>query len=103
MLQPTAITASKSERTLTITWSDGKIGTISWDGLRLACPCVECKGGHENMGNVPSPIEIESAVITDLQLEALNPVGSYAICPIWNDGHATGIYTYQLLYLLTIR
>ena len=32
-----------------------------------------------------------------IKLENIRQVGRYAICPIWCDGHSTGIYTYPYL------
>jgi DUF971 family protein len=31
------------------------------------------------------------------ELERLEPVGNYALQPIWKDGHAFGIYTWEYL------
>ena len=93
----TGVQADRPNRILMITWSDGHTSRISFDGLRLACPCVECKGGHQNMGTVPAPSEIRNAPVTNLQLENLIPVGTYALQPQWSDGHDTGIYTWKLL------
>ena len=32
-----------------------------------------------------------------VQLRAFNPVGSYAIQPVWQDGHESGIYSFEYL------
>ena len=31
------------------------------------------------------------------QLQRMNNVGGYAIQPVWGDGHATGIYSFEYL------
>jgi DUF971 family protein len=31
------------------------------------------------------------------QLVELHPVGAYALQPVWDDGHSTGIYTWEFL------
>lgn len=96
-LTPTGIKADRTARTLSINWSDGSTSTYSFDGLRLACPCVECKGGHANMGRATAPSLVRDAPATDLQLANLQTVGAYALQPTWSDGHSTGIYTWDLL------
>ena len=34
------------------------------------------------------------------QIESIHQVGNYAIQPVWDDGHSTGIYTWEYLYHL---
>ena len=98
--QPTNIQADRNARRLTITWADGNQSSYSFDGLRLACPCVECKGGHANMGQMTPPSVVRNAPDTGIQLINLNAVGSYALQPQWSDGHSTGMYTWELLRAL---
>lgn len=96
-LTPTGIKADRATRQIAITWNDGHVSRFSFDGLRLACPCVECKGGHAHMGH-PTPREqVRNAPTSDLNLVSLQLVGAYAIQPTWSDGHSTGIYTWELL------
>ena len=35
------------------------------------------------------------------KMTALDPVGNYALQPTWDDGHHTGIYTWQYLRKIT--
>lgn len=101
-LRPTAITANRKNREVTITWSDGHQSTYSFSLLRHACPCAECRGGHDKMGSEPDPIVFslpdEDSPAT--RLENLEAVGSYAIAPAWEDGHHFGIYTWHYLRIL---
>ncbi len=97
---PTNIQANRNDRRLTILWNDGHISSYPFDGLRLACPCVECKGGHAKMGNVTPPSVVQNAPNLGIQLENLQAVGSYALQPLWSDGHSTGMYTWELLRAL---
>lgn len=96
-IAPTGIQADRTQRTVTIKWNDGTQSRYSFDGLRLACPCVECKGGHANMGRPTPRAAVRDAPPTDLRLESLQLVGTYALQPTWSDGHSTGIYTWELL------
>ena len=97
---PTGVKADRNERRLNITWSDGHVSNLKFDGLRLACPCVECKGGHANMGKATAPSVVKNAPNLGIQLEELIPAGSYALQPMWSDGHTTGIFTWELLRAL---
>ncbi|RMG93279.1 MAG: DUF971 domain-containing protein [Chloroflexi bacterium] len=95
--KPTGIKANRSARTLTITWDDGHISEYSFAGLRAICPCVECKGGHENMGTPADPRLVREAHNPDLNLQQIQQVGGYAIQFMWSDGHWAGIYTWEYL------
>lgn len=33
-------------------------------------------------------------------ITAIHPVGQYAIQPVWDDGHSTGIYSWEYLFHL---
>ncbi len=94
---PTAVKADKSTRTLTINWEDGHISNYPFAGLRAACPCVECKGGHDNMGGPCDPAQMIAAPDSDVTVEKLGAVGAYALQFNWSDGHFTGIYTWDCL------
>lgn len=97
MTRPANITADRTQRLLFITWDDGHESAYSFNGLRAVCPCVACKGGHAHMGQPPDPRTVRDAPKTDLNLDRVEAVGSYALQFFWNDGHATGIYTWELL------
>ncbi len=98
---PKNITLNKTEGYLEITWQDDKTCQYPLSHLREACPCVECRGGHQYMGPAFEPnnlLELKpkrSYTITDIQL-----IGNYALSPRWDDGHQTGIYTWEFLHRL---
>ena len=102
-LRPTGITLDKGKGELVITWSDQEVCRYPLNNLREACPCVECRGGHQNMGRATDPDNIlaltpaRSYKIEDVQL-----VGNYALQPFWEDGHHTGIYTWEYLKRLCV-
>lgn len=96
-IRPTGVTADREQRILLIEWSDGRQCTYSFAGLRAVCPCVTCRGGHENMGNPADKQVLRGTQDTRINLEAVEAVGSYAIQFTWNDGHSAGIYTWDYL------
>ena len=96
--KPTNIVADRARRVLTITWGDGRDAYYSFAGLRAVCPCVLCQGGHANMGQPADKLLLGRAQDDALNLEAVTPIGSYAVQFRWNDGHDSGIYTWDYLY-----
>ena len=99
-MRPTAITLDRTRNVLSLPWEDGHLSEYPLAGLREACPCVECRGGHENMGAAPDPdvfLHIPLAPAKSYTLTRLVPVGHYALQPEWSDGHHSGIYTWAYL------
>jgi len=95
---PTNIVVNKLEGWLRITWADGAICTYPLGQLREACPCVQCRGGHAFMGPAHDPDDLlKLTPRRSYVLVALERVGNYAIQPVWDDGHSTGIYTWEFL------
>ncbi len=78
---------------LTIAWDDGVVSRFGLEELRVNCPCAECRGLRDQGAVVwpkptsPQPLRAESAEL----------VGAWGISLIWNDGHSTGIYNWELL------
>ena len=81
---------------LAIKWDDGTESFISFEKLRRSCPCAGCKGERDVMGNLyknpEQPLTAEA-----FQLLRVETVGGYAVQPVWRDGHATGLYTFDYL------
>jgi DUF971 family protein len=98
-VRPTSITADRQARRMTIAWSDGQTCVYSFTLLREACPCAECRGGHEKMGIDPGP-EIFALPERDdpaTRMQSVEPVGTYGLTIAWEDGHHYGIYNWGFL------
>ena len=91
---PTSFLLDEENRKLILTWSDDHESIHSWEALRWACPCAWCagEGGQPGMLHNKERLTIEETTLVNLQ-----PVGRYGLTPIWEDGHKTGIYTYEKL------
>jgi DUF971 family protein len=101
-LRPSNITADRFSSIFTVIWTDGHESHYPFSLLRAACPCAECRGGHENMRDSPDP-EVFSAVLEDTpatRIKNVEAVGSYAITIEWEDGHHFGIYNWNYLRAL---
>ncbi len=81
---------------LAIKWEDGAETFIPMEKLRRHCPCAGCKGEMDVMGKVYKGAERPLGERA-FQLQRVLLVGGYAIQPIWGDGHATGIYSFEYL------
>ena len=86
--------------------------SVSSELLRRHCPCATCReargeGSHDApltpaSKKKPGSLSIvQSSLSEELNLLEVWPVGNYAIGMRWGDGHATGIYTFELLRQLT--
>ncbi len=101
-MRPTAIQLDRQKQLLIVAWDDDRTTALPLSVLREACPCVECRGGHENMGQLPKLDDLNLTAIPLTRTKSYNvtgiaPVGNYAIQPEWTDGHHTGIYTWPYL------
>lgn len=92
--EPVAITADVDERLLRIEWADGHASVYDFEYLRWSCPCATCRGEWGRPGLLDSTDRLTPE---QTELVDLHEVGRYAICPIWADGHSTGIFTYRAL------
>jgi DUF971 family protein len=99
-IDPEHIAISKSKG-IEIDWSDEHHSSYGVAYLRDECPCATCTGAHgtdpqkTNFSNPQSsPFQMYTPAIKMLQVEE---VGNYAIRIHWNDGHSTGIYSYDHL------
>ena len=81
---------------LAIKWDDGSENFVRLETLRRWCPCAGCKGEIDIMGNLyknaDRPLPPQA-----FELRRIANVGGYAIQPIWGDGHATGLYSFEYL------
>jgi DUF971 family protein len=81
---------------LLLQWSDGVESVIALRDMRDQCPCANCAGETDALGNVyRGPAQPKTAA--SYQLVRIDPVGYYALRPVWGDGHDAGIFTYQRL------
>ena len=94
-MRPTQITADKTKAILTITWDDGEISELPFALLSDLCPCAACNEERNN----PDPLKIIRP--RSHELEAINPVGSYAINIMWKGGCRFGIYSWEYLREIT--
>jgi DUF971 family protein len=92
---PTNIRAHQADQILELVWEEGTTARLPYRTLRAECPCASCR--DEWTGKLLlDPAKIRS----DLQIEAMEPVGNYAVRLAWNDGHGSGLFTWETLHRL---
>jgi DUF971 family protein len=96
MLQPVNIQVIGQE--LAVAWSDGGESYLPLEFFRRACPCATCSGEPDLNGQVEKP----RVTYNDLSFHVrqFRIVGGYALQPTWEDGHSTGLYSWQYLQKL---
>jgi ATP-binding protein involved in chromosome partitioning len=89
---PDRIDIEQGDR-MVLTWPGGAVTSIGAAELRVACPCAECR---EPSG--ATAIERLLAGDDPVRVTAARLVGSYAVnLTFAPDGHATGIFSFDLL------
>lgn len=82
---------------LKISWNDGSNSGIPLNLLRDECPCAGCKG-ETILWKKFDPLEKQNReAVGRYKIAAVSTVGSYAIQVNWEDGHDTGIYSWEYL------
>jgi len=100
--RPTGITANRQALEMVVVWGDGHTSMYPFSLLRAACPCAQCRGGHENMKSEPDA-DVFNVLLEDspaTRLATVKPTGSYGITIVWDDGHDYGIYNWHFLRAL---
>ncbi len=87
---PTEITLHKASRTLELVYEDQSY-QLPFEFLRVLSPSAEVRGhgpGQETLQTGKRLVDIKG----------IEPVGHYAIRPVFSDGHDSGIYSWDMLY-----
>ena len=93
MPNPTEITLHQQARQLAIAFDDGVRYRLPYEFLRVFSPSAEVRG-H---GPGQEVLQVGKQNINILDAE---PVGSYALKLIFDDGHDSGLYTWEYLHEL---
>lgn len=91
--QPTAITVHQRSRVLDIGFSDGRAFRIPFELMRVYSPSAEVQGHGPGQ-------EVLQTGKREVTIDALEPVGNYAVQPTFSDGHSSGIFSWDYLYFL---
>jgi DUF971 family protein len=91
--QPTEIALHQASQLVEITFSDGAVFRLPCEFLRVYSPSAEVRGHGSGQ-------EVLQTGKRQIQITAIEPVGSYAVRLVFSDGHDTGLYSWDYLYHL---
>ena len=89
--RPTDVKLHQKSKKLEISFDDGKTFELSCEFLRVFSPSAEVQG-H---GPGEDKLQVGKKNVNITKLEA---VGNYAIQPTFDDGHDSGIFSWETLY-----
>ncbi len=92
-VRPTDIKLHQKSRVLEIAFDDGNVYRMGCEYLRVYSPSAEVQG-H---GPGQQVLQYGKEAVNIMSIE---PVGNYAVVFRFDDGHDTGIYSWDLLYEL---
>jgi DUF971 family protein len=93
MSWPTDITAMNKGRVLEVAFDDGRTIRLSAEKLRVESPSAEVQGHSPSQKTMVTGKE-------NVAIVGIEPVGNYAIKIVFDDGHDTGLYTWDYLQKL---
>lgn len=91
--QPTAITLHQQSKQFEIAFDDGARYRLPFEFLRVHSPSAEVRGHGRGQ-------EVLQVGKQNVNLLGVEPVGTYALKMIFDDGHNSGLYTWEYLYEL---
>jgi len=90
---PNEIKLHQKSRLLELNYESGASYKLDFEYLRVMTPSAEARGhgpGQETL----------QAGKRNVEIERIEPVGTYALRLVYSDGHDSGLYSWDLLYNL---
>ncbi len=90
---PVTIRLRKATRQITLEYDDGTSFDLPFEYLRVYSPSAEVQGHGLDQGVLQTGKE-------NVRVTSIEPIGHYALRFVFDDGHDTGLYTWEYLYEL---
>jgi DUF971 family protein len=90
---PTEIKLHQRSRIFEVSFDDGRRFELSYEFLRVFSPSAEVRGHGAGQ-------EVLQLGKRDVDIVRIEPVGNYAVRPVFSDGHDSGLYSWDCLYEL---
>src|SRR5688572_5545689 len=94
-MQPTDIRLHKKTALLELRYADGSQYTLPAEFLRVYSPSAEVRGHGKGQ-------EVLQVGKRFVKIDKIDPVGHYAVQLHFDDGHSTGIYSWDYLRELAL-
>lgn len=90
---PESLRFNRADKCLHVTFDDGQRFAIPFETLRVESPSAEVQGHTPDQKVTVTGKE-------NVQVTAAEPVGRYAVRLVFDDGHDSGLFTWDYLYAL---
>jgi DUF971 family protein len=90
---PTEIKLHRQSHALELHYEDGTVFRLPCEYLRVYSPSAEVRGHGPGQG----VLQLDKQ---DVNISEIEPVGHYAVKLSFDDGHNTGLYSWDYLYEL---
>jgi DUF971 family protein len=91
--RPVDIVLHRASHVLEIRFDSGETFRLPAEYLRVHSPSAEVQGHGPGQ-------KVLVAGKADVNIDAVEPIGNYAVLLRFSDGHATGIYSWDVLHEL---
>jgi DUF971 family protein len=95
-MTPTEIKLHQQSRVMEIAFDNGRRFELSYEYLRVYSPSADVRGHGPGQ-------EVLQVGKKNIGISEIEPVGRYAVRPTFSDGHNTGIYSWDYLFMLGER
>lgn len=95
-IHPTEIKLHQTSRILEVAFEDGSRFQLPCEYLRVFSPSAEVRGHGPGTETLVTGKE-------QVNITAIEPVGHYAVKLVFDDGHNTGLYSWNILYDLGVN
>ena len=95
-VRPTDIKLHQKSRVLEVAFDDGSHFNFPCEYLRVYSPSAEVRGHGPGQ-------EVLQLGKENVNIAQVEPVGTYAVCLHFDDGHNTGIYSWDWLHHLGVN
>jgi DUF971 family protein len=96
VVRPTEIKLHQQSRVLEIAFDDGASHRLPVEFLRVHSPSAEVRGHGPGQ-------EVLQVGKENVNIKSIEPVGAYAIRLCFDDGHDSGLYSWEWLHHLALN
>ena len=93
MAWPSELRLNAARDVLTVAFDDGAQYALAAEYLRVESPSAEVRGHGPGQKIIVTGAQ-------DVRIDRLEPIGNYAVRIIFDDGHDTGLYSWDYLHKL---
>ena len=98
LMIPQSITLNKNKKSIQLEYSNNTFLLLTSSYLRACSPSAENKGQLRELD-----VSKRKEVFNSVMINKVEAVGNYAIRIIFDDGHSTGIFSWEYIYTIGSR